>query len=185
MQVLQWIVEESYLHMCSNAIYVLMLFHGPNPNSHCLCGILVDKSTFSHICNMHHLHQFCHFHRICRIFLPSTSFLHRILIFSRNFVCSFLIEWCRSRDLDLPSTVPKTCSLSFSSYGDSEPWFLPLRVWVFSRGHATLHLAVLDGWLVGWSVHPSVRHIFEFQATFGLLLLPNCPQLDFRVSSLV
>ena len=51
----------------------------------------------------------------------------------------------------------------------------------FSRRHATLHLAVS----VGRSVCPSVRHIFEFRAVFALLLLPNCPRLDFRVSGLV
>ena len=33
---------------------------------------------------------------------------------------------------------------------------------IFSRGHATLHLAVSVGWSVGQSVHWSVRHIFEF-----------------------
>ena len=48
---------------------------------------------------------------------------------------------------------------------------------LFSRGHATLHLAV--------SVGPSVRHIFELRAVFALLLLPNRPRLDCRVSSLV
>ena len=47
----------------------------------------------------------------------------------------------------------------------------------FSRGHATLHLAL--------SVRPSVRHIFEFRAFFALLLLPNHPRLDCRVSGLV
>ena len=38
---------------------------------------------------------------------------------------------------------------------------------------------------VGRSVGPSVRHIFEFQMVFALLLLPNCPRLDCRVSGLV
>ena len=51
---------------------------------------------------------------------------------------------------------------------------------VFSRGHATLHLAVS----VGRSVGPS-RNIFEFRAVFALLLLPNRPRLDCRVSGLV
>ena len=51
----------------------------------------------------------------------------------------------------------------------------------FSRGHATLHLAMS----VGMSVVPSVRHILEFQAVFALLLLPNRPRLDCRVSGLV
>ena len=47
---------------------------------------------------------------------------------------------------------------------------------IFNRGH----LAV--------SVRPSVgpwRNIFEFWAVFALLLLPNCPRLDCRVSGLV
>ena len=38
---------------------------------------------------------------------------------------------------------------------------------------------------VGRSVGPSVRHIFEFRAVFALLLLPNRPRLDCRVSGLV
>ena len=52
---------------------------------------------------------------------------------------------------------------------------------IFSRGHATLHLAVSVGRQVPWSV----RHIFEFCAVFALLLLPNHPPLDCRVSGLV
>ena len=48
---------------------------------------------------------------------------------------------------------------------------------LFSRGHATLHLAV--------SVGKSVRHIFEFRVVFALLLLPNRPRLSCRVSGLV
>ena len=52
---------------------------------------------------------------------------------------------------------------------------------VFSRGHATLHLALL----AGKSESPSVGHIFEFRAVFALLLLPNRPRLDCRVSGLV
>ena len=52
---------------------------------------------------------------------------------------------------------------------------------IFSRGHATLHLAVS----VGPSVRRSVRYIFEFRAVFTSLLLPNRPRLDFRVSGLV
>ena len=48
---------------------------------------------------------------------------------------------------------------------------------IFSRGHATLHLAV--------SVRRSVRHIFEFRVVFAVLLLPNRPRLDCRVSGLV
>ena len=49
---------------------------------------------------------------------------------------------------------------------------------LFSRGHATLHLAVSF-------VCRSVGHIFEFRAVFALLLLPNRPRLDCRVSVLV
>ena len=56
---------------------------------------------------------------------------------------------------------------------------------IFSRGHATLHLAVSVGRSVGPSVRPSVRHIFDFRAIFALLLLPNRPRLDCRVSGLV
>ena len=56
---------------------------------------------------------------------------------------------------------------------------------IFSRGHATLHLSVSVGRSVGQSVRPSVRHIFEFRAVFALLLLPNRPRLDCRVSGLV
>ena len=52
-----------------------------------------------------------------------------------------------------------------------------LFCFLFSRGHATLHLAV--------SVGESVRHIFELRSVFALLLLPNRPRLDFRVSGLV
>ena len=52
---------------------------------------------------------------------------------------------------------------------------------IFSRGHATVHLAVS----VGPSVRRSVRYIFEFRAVFTSLLLPNRPRLDFRVSGLV
>ena len=48
---------------------------------------------------------------------------------------------------------------------------------LFLVGHATLHLAVLVG--------PSVGHISEFQAVFAVLLLPNRPLLDCRVSGLV
>ena len=55
------------------------------------------------------------------------------------------------------------------------------QVRFFSCGHATLQLAVS----VGRSVRPSVRHIFEFRAVFALLLLPNRPRLDCRVSGLV
>ena len=52
---------------------------------------------------------------------------------------------------------------------------------LFSRVHATLHLALS----VGRSVRPSVRHIFEFRAFFALLLLPNRPWLYCCVSGLV
>ena len=47
----------------------------------------------------------------------------------------------------------------------------------FSRGHATLHLAVLVGRSVGRSVCRSIRHIFKFRAVFASLLLPNRPRL--------
>ena len=56
---------------------------------------------------------------------------------------------------------------------------VPLRV--FSRGHATLHLAMS----VGPSVRRSVRHISELRAVFALLPLPNRPRLSCRVSGLV
>ena len=52
---------------------------------------------------------------------------------------------------------------------------------VFSRGHATLHLAVS----VGPSVRPSVVHISKLRSVFALLLLPYRPRLDCRVSGLV
>ena len=52
---------------------------------------------------------------------------------------------------------------------------------IFSRGHATLHLAVS----VGTSVRRYVRHVFELRAVFALPLLPNSPRLDCRVSGLV
>ena len=47
----------------------------------------------------------------------------------------------------------------------------------FSRGHATLELAV--------SVGRSVRQIFDSRVVFALPLLPNRPRLDCRVSGLV
>ena len=56
---------------------------------------------------------------------------------------------------------------------------------LFSRGHATLHLAVSVGPSVGPSVRPSVRHISEFRPILAVLLLPNRPRLDCRVSGLV
>ena len=45
----------------------------------------------------------------------------------------------------------------------------------------TVHLAVS----VGLSVGPSVGHISEFRAVFAVLLLPDRPRLDCRVSGLV
>ena len=61
-------------------------------------------------------------------------------------------------------------------------WFICLSVRaVFSRGHATLQLAVS----VGPSVRRSVGHIVEFRAVSALLLLPNRPRLDCCVSGLV
>ena len=50
---------------------------------------------------------------------------------------------------------------------------------------ADTRLYTLPCWSVGPSVHLSFRHIFEFRAVFALLLLPNCPRLDCRVSGLV
>ena len=52
---------------------------------------------------------------------------------------------------------------------------------VFLVADPRLHLAVM----VGMSVHRSVHHIFEFQAVFVLLLLPNRLRLDCHVSDLV
>ena len=51
----------------------------------------------------------------------------------------------------------------------------------FSRRYATLYLAVS----VGPLVRPSVSHISKFRLVFALLLLPNRPRLDCRVSGLV
>ena len=51
----------------------------------------------------------------------------------------------------------------------------------FSRGHATLELAVS----VGRSVGRSVGQIFDSRVVFALPLLPNRPRLDCRVSGLV
>ena len=66
---------------------------------------------------------------------------------------------------------------------------------LFSRGYATLELVSKSKWaflvadtrlytLPCRSVGPSVHHIFEFRAVFALLLLPNRPRLDCRVSGL-
>ena len=46
----------------------------------------------------------------------------------------------------------------------------------FSRGHATLHLAVSVG---------TFEIFLNLQVVFALLLLPNRPRLDCRVSGLV
>ena len=54
------------------------------------------------------------------------------------------------------------------------PALLEVKLTFFSRGHATLYLAVS----VGRSVGPSVRNIFELRAVFGLLLQPNRPRVD-------
>ena len=74
---------------------------------------------------------------------------------------------------------------------------LPDCVALVSRGHATLHLAVSVGMSVGQYVGQlvcrlvsmlvslSVRHIFELPKVSALLLLPNSPRLDCRVSGLV
>ena len=67
---------------------------------------------------------------------------------------------------------------SFSSMNcDLPPFSHKSKNQLFSRGHATLHLAV--------SVGRSVHNIFEFRAVFALLLLPNRPRLNCRVSGLV
>ena len=42
---------------------------------------------------------------------------------------------------------------------------------IFSRGHATLHLAVSVVRSVGMSVPPVLRHIFEFRAVFCITAL--------------
>ena len=55
------------------------------------------------------------------------------------------------------------------------------KLLIFLVGHVTLHLVMS----VDRSVRPSVRNMFEFRAVFALLLLPNRPQLDCRVSGLV
>ena len=52
---------------------------------------------------------------------------------------------------------------------------------LFLVADTRLHLAVS----VGTSVGRYVGHIFEFRAVFALLLLPNRPRLDCRVSGLV
>ena len=53
----------------------------------------------------------------------------------------------------------------------------PILAALFSRGHATLELALSES--------RSVGHIFELRAVFALLRLPNRPRLDCRVSGLV
>ena len=52
---------------------------------------------------------------------------------------------------------------------------------LFSHGQVTLHLAVSGG----SSVRPSVQNIYELRAVYAMLLLPNHPRLDCRVSGLV
>ena len=56
---------------------------------------------------------------------------------------------------------------------------------IFSHGHATLHITVSVGILVVRSVGQSDHQILKFWAVFAIQLLPNCPRLDCRVSSLV
>ena len=48
-----------------------------------------------------------------------------------------------------------------------------------------MRLYTLLGRSVSRSVGRSVGHIFEFRVVFSLLLLPNRPRLDCRVSGLV
>ena len=50
---------------------------------------------------------------------------------------------------------------------------------------ADTRLYILPCQSVGRSVGRSVRNIFEFRAVFALLLPPNRPRLDCRVSGLV
>ena len=70
------------------------------------------------------------------------------------------------------------CYSHTEAYKLGLPWAILIYTdRIFSRGHATLHLAV--------SVGMSVRHISEFLAVFAVLLLPNRPRLDCRVSGLV
>ena len=70
---------------------------------------------------------------------------------------------------------------NFSQQTRDSHVFIKKLINLFSRGHATLHLAVS----VGQYVRTSVGHIFEFQAVFALQLLSNRPRLDCRVSGLV
>ena len=56
-----------------------------------------------------------------------------------------------------------------------------LSLILFSRGHATLHLAMSVGRLVG----RSVTIFFKFRAIIALWPLPNRPRLFCRVSDLV
>ena len=57
-----------------------------------------------------------------------------------------------------------------------------LVCFVFSRGQATLQSTPCR---VGRSVRRSVGHISKLRSVFALLLLPNRPRLDCRVSGLV
>ena len=52
---------------------------------------------------------------------------------------------------------------------------------IFSRGYTRLLLPVSVGPSVRWSV----RHVFELRTVLELLLRPNHPRLDCRVSGLV
>ena len=63
---------------------------------------------------------------------------------------------------------------------------LTLRFCSFFKDY--LYLLVVDTWLYTlpcWSVRPSVDCVSELWAVFALLVLPNHPRLDCRVSGLV
>ena len=92
---------------------------------------------------------------------------------------------CHSKFHD---TYGPICVMFFSvkeTFCSGEPFW---QLDPFLRGHATLHFAVSVspsvGPSVGMSVHRSVHNIFELQEIFALLLLPNRPWLDCRVSGL-
>ena len=82
-----------------------------------------------------------------------------------------------------PSQPPLPQLFSRRLQGSSSMFFFSL--FLFSRGHATLHLAVSVGRSVRPSVRPSVGHNSKLRAVFALPLLPNRPRLDCRVSGLV
>ena len=102
-----------------------------------------------------------------------------VSIFSINFYFFFLPFFLRFFSFFLSSFFPFYPSFCIFLFFVSFFFFLV----------ADTQLYTLSCWSVGRSVRrsvgPSVRHIFEFRAVFALLLLPNCPWLDCRVSGLV